>query len=292
MDKDEYIIKFIDYLKYEKKLTNNTVSSYYNDLKSLYNYNKKYYLFKEKDIYKYMEYLSYLNNNSINHNLSVLNNFYLFLTENNIIKDNPCINIDRVKISKRLPNFLTEEEIDKLLDIKLVKPNDYRNKAILEVMYATGIRVSELVNLRVSDISFDDCYIKVLGKGRKERIVPLGDTALKYLKIYIEEKRNYLLKKKDSEYVFISSYGTKITRQAIFKFIKEQANIKGINIEISPHTIRHSFASCLLKNGANIRIIQELLGHSDLQTTEIYTHLINEKLKKDYEEYHPRSHKI
>jgi len=292
MDKDKYVNKFIDYLKYEKKLSDNTVSSYYNDLKTLYNYNSKYYLFKENDIYKYIEYLSYLDNNSLNHNLSVLNSFYTFLVNDNIIKNNPCSNIDRVKILKKLPNFLTEEEIDKLLDIKLVKPNDYRNKAILEVMYATGMRVSELVNLKVFDISFDDCYIRVLGKGRKERIVPLGNTALKYLKIYIEEKRNYLLKKKDSEYVFISSYGTKITRQAIFKFIKEQAKLKGIDKEISPHSIRHSFASCLLKNGANIRVIQELLGHSDLQTTEIYTHLINEKIKKDYEEYHPRSHKI
>jgi len=287
-----YINKFIDYLKYEKKLSDNTVSSYYNDLKNLYNYNKKYYLFKEKDIYEYIEYLSYLDSNSINHNLSVLNSLYSFLEEENIIKDNPCKKIDRIKISKRLPKFLTEEEINKLLDIKLIKPNDYRNKAILELMYATGLRISELVNLKVSDISFDDCYIRVVGKGSKERIVPIADTALKYLKIYINEKRNYLLKKKDSEYVFISSYGTKITRQAIFKFIKMQAKDKNIKSEISPHTLRHSFASVLLKNGANIRVIQELLGHSDLQTTQIYTHLINEKIKKDYEEYHPRSKKI
>ena len=162
---------------------------------------------------------------------------------------------------------------------------------MLELLIATGLRISELTNLRVSDIDFSECYLRVLGKGRKERIVPIDDEALYYTKLYLEYYRNSLLKKNDSEYLFISSYGKKITRQSFFKFLKEECSKKGIKKEVSPHTLRHSFASILLKNGANIRIIQELLGHEDLKTTQIYTHLIDEKLKKDYEEYHPRSHK-
>lgn len=288
---DNYIKKYIDYIEYEKRLSSNTILSYLNDIESLYNYDKNYYRFKENDINKYLGTLDYLDSRSLAHSITVLRSLYGFLTNEGIISANPCKNIAMPKLEADLPGYLTIDEVNKLLEIDLKKTNDYRNKAMLELDFATGLRVSELVNLKVSDINFSDCYLRVIGKGKKERIVPIDDTALKYVKIYIEYYRNSLLKNKDSEYLFISSYGTKITRQAFFKLIKSECEKKGIKKEISPHTLRHTFASVLLKNGANIRVIQELLGHEDLKTTQIYTHLINEKLKKDYEEYHPRSHK-
>ena len=288
---DDYIKKYINYIKYEKRLSSNTILSYLNDIERLYNYNKKYYNFGENDINKYLSTLNYLDSKSLAHSITALRSLYGFLAKEGIISITPCKNINMPKLKANLPEYLTAEEINRLLDIDLNKPNDYRNKAMLELDFATGLRVSELVNLKVSDINFFDCYLRVIGKGSKERIVPIDDTALKYVKIYIDYYRNVLLKNKDSEYLFISSYGTKITRQAFFKLIKSECAKKKINKEISPHTLRHTFASVLLKNGANIRVIQELLGHEDLKTTQIYTHLINEKLKKDYEEYHPRSHK-
>lgn len=286
---DKYVIKYIDYIKYEKKLSDNTVLSYLNDIEKLYNYDKYYYKLSSEDLNKYLQKFDCLDSKSLAHLITVLRSLYGFLYKEGVISNNPCKDITMPKIEAKLPDYLTIEEINVLLDVKLEKPNDYRNKAMLELAFATGLRVSELVNLKVSDINFDDCYLRVMGKGKKERIVPIDDAALNYVKFYIVYYRNSLLKNKDSEYLFISSYGTKITRQAFFKLIKSQAEKKGINKEISPHTLRHSFASILLKNGANIRVIQELLGHEDLKTTQIYTHLINEKLKKDYEDYHPRS---
>ena len=288
---DEYINKYIDYIKFEKRLSTNTINSYLNDIEKLYDYQKNYCYLSSKDINKFLQNLDDLDDNSMAHVITVLRSFYAFLHKEGVIALNACQELSMPKIEAKLPNYLTIEEINKLLDIKLVKPNDYRNKAMLEIAFATGLRVSELVNLKVSDINFNDCYLRVMGKGKKERIVPIDDVALNYVKTYIEYYRNALLKNKDSEYLFISSYSSKITRQSFFKLVKSECVKKGIDKEISPHTLRHSFASVLLKNGANIRVIQELLGHEDLKTTQIYTHLINEKLKKDYEEYHPRSHK-
>ena len=191
---------------------------------------------------------------------------------------------------KKLPNYLTIEEVDKLLDIKLDNPFDYRNKAMIELSYATGLRVSELVTLKLVNIDLENTIVKILGKGSKERIVPFNDIALKYLKLYLDNYRQEILKNKDSEYVFVNYQGGSLSRQSYFKFIKNEAQKKGIKKNISPHVLRHSFATHLLNNGADLRIIQELLGHSDLKTTEIYAHLANEKIKKDYEIYHPHSH--
>ena len=283
--------KYFDYLEYEKNLSKNTLMSYKEDLKDLYQYNKNYLKLNDNEILKYLNTLKDLSRRSVAHHITVLKSFYGFLVKENIIKINPCDKLIMPKLEANLPEYLTVSEVRLLLDIDLKKPKDYRNKAMLELMIATGLRVSELVNLQVSDVNFDDCFVRVLGKGKKERIVPVDDEALHYTKLYLDFYRNFLLKKKDSEYLFISSYGKKITRQSFFKLIKNECQKKGIKKEVSPHTLRHSFASILLKNGANIRVIQELLGHEDLKTTQIYTHLINEKLKKDYENYHPRSHK-
>jgi integrase/recombinase XerD len=213
------------------------------------------------------------------------------LIRENISSINPLENIKQPKIEKKLPSYLTVSEIDKLLDIPLNNAYDYRNKAMLELLYATGIRISELINLRISDIDFDNDFIRIVGKGNKERIVPFNDISKDYLLKYIEDYRKVLLKKKDSEYLFINNLSRQISRQGFFKILKEICSKQGINKNVSPHILRHSFATHLLNNGADLRIIQELLGHSDLSTTQIYTEVLNEKLKNDYNESHPRAKK-
>ena len=177
------------------------------------------------------------------------------------------------------------------MDIELDDKFDYRNKAMIELLYATGLRISELINLKLNNVNFDQDYVKTLGKGSKERIVPIGDYAKYFLKIYIDLYRNDFLRNKESEYIFISNQGKKMTRQTFFLLLKKLAKEKGIKTDFSPHTLRHSFATHLLKYGADLRSIQELLGHSDIATTRIYTHISNKKVRDDYIEYHPRSKK-
>ncbi len=285
----EYINKYLNYLEYERKLSDNTIKSYLNDLKDFDIYFKGDLLsLSYDDLKKYIASLQDKNTRTIAHYLTVINSFYLFLVNDDIIKKNPCEDIASPKVNKKLPTFLTEEEVTKLLDINLFTPYDYRNKAMLELLYATGLRITELCNLKLTDVDLGNCFIRVLGKGKKERIVPVTDLALKYLVLYAEQYRNIILKDKDSEYLFISNSLTNISRQGFFKILKKECKRAGIEKNVSPHILRHSFATHLLKHGADLRIIQELLGHEDITTTQIYAHLVNEKLKKDYE-YHPRS---
>lgn len=285
----KFIVKYLDYLKYERKLSDNTIKSYLNDLKGFdMTFNGKIENLKCDDIRKYLSKLETDNARTVSHNLTVIKSFYNFLVDDDAIKENPCVLIAMPKMPKKLPNFLTEEEVDKLLDVKLVTPYDYRNKAMLELLYATGLRISELCNLKIMDVDIGNCYIRVYGKGNKERIVPMTDIAIKYLTIYYNEYRNQILKDKISDYLFISNSRTNISRQGFFKIIKKECLRAGIKKNVSPHVLRHSFATHLLKHGADLRIIQELLGHEDISTTQIYSHLVNEKLKQDYE-YHPRN---
>ena len=287
---DKNIKFYLEYLKYERRVSDNTVESYGENLKKLtQNINKDILSLTTSDI------RMILNNMKTSpktkaHYLSVLNSFYNYMIFNGIIKNNPCSGIRLPKLEKKLPNYLTIEEIDKLLDIKLIKPIDYRNKAMLEVLFATGTRISELINLTLNQIDYNECIIRVLGKGKKDRIIPIGNTAMEYLKLYINEYRGFILKTKNSEYVFINKNGTKISRQGFFKILKKLVKEAGIEKDVSPHTLRHSFATYLLNNGADLRIIQELLGHENLVTTEIYSHLSNKKIEEDYQ-HHPRAHK-
>ena len=288
--KDENVIYYLEYLKYERRLSDNTIDSYGENLLKLLNYvNKDILILNSDDIRNYL-----LNSDATAktkaHYLSVFNSFYKYMVFNKKINNNPCEGIKTPKLEKRLPKYLTDDEINKLLDIRLIKPIDYRNKAMLEVLYATGIRISELTNLEFNQIDLNDCTIRVLGKGKKDRIVPLGNMAIHYLTLYIEEYRKFLLKTKTSNYVFINKDGNKISRQGFFKILKQIAKTSGIEKEISPHTLRHSFATHLLNNGADLRVIQELLGHENLVTTEIYSHLSNKKIEDDYD-HHPRAHK-
>ncbi len=286
-----YISKYINHLQYERGLSDNTVASYSYDLKDFdVFFGGRLLALEYEDIQKYLESKGDLSSRSVAHHVTVLTSFYNFLVNEKIIDSNPCENIISAKLPKKLPVYLTEEEVNRLLDISLITEYDYRNKAMLELLYATGLRISELINLRINDVSFDECLVRVFGKGKKERIVPVADVALKYLRIYIQSYRELILRDSISDFIFISNSKKKISRQGFFKILKKEAARAGIEKEVSPHVLRHSFATHLLSHGANLRVIQELLGHEDISTTEIYAHLVNEKLKDDYT-YHPRNKK-
>lgn len=290
---NECIEKFIEYLIIDKKYSENTVKSYKNDLKKYETFMKNINIqnIKENHIKNYLKYLKDNNNDNrtINHNISTLRSFYKFLLIEKIIKDNPMEYIEMPKTKKSLPKTLSIEEIDKLLDIKLTDSFSYRNKAMLELMYSSGLRVSELVNVKIHDIDVSNCIIRIMGKGKKERIVPLGDYAIKYIELYLKEHRNKLIKRELNEYLFLNNHGKKMTRQGFFKILKQLAHEKNIKTDFSPHTLRHSFASHLLNGGADLRSIQEMLGHESISTTQIYTHVSKEQLKENYNNYHPHA---
>lgn len=287
---DKYIEDFLDYLKYERKLSNNTYYSYRDNLKVFSNFfeNKNILTLEKSDIEKFIQDID-KSAKTKSHYITVVNSFYNYLCDEEVIKSNPCETIKLPKVEKKLPNFLTIEEVTKLLDIKLMTPLDYRNKAMIELLYASGMRISELLDLKLQNIDYDNEYVRVMGKGSKERIIPLTSITFKYLNEYINNQRRFILKTKSSDYVFINSYGNRMSRQGFFKILKNICKEQGIKKEISPHTLRHSFATHLLNNGADLRIIQELLGHEDISTTEIYTHISKEKIKNDYDLCHPHS---
>lgn len=290
MDNNDYIAEYAVYLELELGYSNNTIASYTNDLNHLSNYLDKKNILKltVRDIEKYIHSLSDLAPASISHTISSLRSFYNYYIKLGKITDNPMDSIRQPKLGKHLPSYLTIEEVDKLLDIKIENNFDARNKAILELMYATGLRISEVVSLEFNNIDIEECIVRVMGKGSKERIVPINDVALEALETYIKEYRPQMLIGNIHNYIFVNNHGKMMTRQGIFKMIKSECAKKGIDKNISPHTLRHTFATHLLENGADLRIIQELLGHSDISTTQIYTHLTNEKLHEDYITYFPR----
>ena len=292
----ELITEFLRYLLIDKGYSENTIESYKRDLDKFLEYNKNTSIdnISNEDLKKYIKYLNDngLNEKSIARNISSLKSFYKFLVISKYISSNTSDSLYLPKIKKSLPSTLTEEEVLSLLDIELIDNFSYRNKAMLELLYATGLRVSELINLKLQDVDFSQDIIRTFGKGSKERVIPIGDYAKEYLEKYIYEYRSSMLKKENNEYIFLNNHGKQMTRQGFFKIIKKMAKEKGIQKELSPHTLRHSFASHLLKYGADLRTIQELLGHSDISTTQIYTHITNEELKQNYESFHPHGNNI
>lgn len=293
----ESINEYLDYVKFERRLSDNTYNTYKNDLVKYSSFLKKRNItsanqISSKDIRDYIEYLSRsgLEATSITHNLTSIRNMHQYLFAAGKLSSDVSEVVDRPKLRKKLPKVLTEEEVDLLLNIKLESPVDYRNKAMLEMLYATGLRISELLNLELTDIDFENCIIRCFGKGKKERIVPIGEYVIFYVQKYLE-KRSLLLKNKLSNYLFVSNRGDKLNRTTFFRLIKSELKKKNINTDISPHGLRHSFATHMLNHGADLRSVQELLGHSDISTTRIYTHISNQKIKEEYIEYHPRSKK-
>ena len=289
---------FINYCEYEKGLSPNTLKSYNYEINLYQTYleDKLSIIDIEKvskeDIESYLKYCYLKNEDSktISHKITTIYNFHNYLLREKVIKDNQAEFIDRPKLAKHLPYTLTVKEIDKLLDIALVTVFDYRDKATLELMYGTGLRVSELVSLTVYDVDFYNAFLRIKGKGSKERIVPINNASLKYLKLYLD-RRCLLLKKKTSDELFLNARGEGISRQGFFKNLKKILAKKGMPTNISPHSLRHSFATHLIENGADLRSVQTMLGHSDITTTKIYTHISNEKVTKDYLINHPRAKK-
>ena len=286
---ENLINKFTDYLRFEKKYSENTISSYKRDLSKVDKYIKKNFkTLSKNDIQAYIQYISKEeNSSSVSRNISTLKSFYKFLEINKYCKNNPIFTITNPKKRQKLPKVLSEEEVNKLLDINLNTDYDYRNKAMLELMYSSGLRVSELINLNVNDIDLMNSTVRIFGKGSKERIVPLNNYASEALKNYILYHRATLFKHGENNYLFLNNHGNKMTRQGFFKILKKIALENNIKTDFSPHTLRHSFATHLLKYGADLRSIQELVGHSDISTTQIYTHITSERLQKNYEEFHP-----
>lgn len=287
----DYIIE-LKTIKQRDKDT--TVNSYSEDIYKYLEYMESKNISSALDISynNLLDYLKYLDDNkyevsSVARKIVSIKAFHKYLSENyNVVDISTKINTPR--FYRKLPNILTIEEVDNLLDIKLDTPFDYRNKAMLELMYSSGLRVSELINLELSDIDLNNNYVRCFGKGSKERIVPIGEYSSKYLSIYINEYRDSMKKGYYTEKIFLNNHGKEMTRQGFFKIIKKIAKDKDINKNITPHILRHSFATHLLNNGADLRTIQEMLGHSSISTTQIYTNVTNDILKENYDLYKRR----
>ena len=292
----ETIDRFIDELWLEVGLSENTLQSYRNDLNqyAIWTESKDLacILNASKDLV--LEYLAYrfesgYKARSTARAISTLKRYYLYAFMHKLIFENPMTDIEMPKISKSLPKSLSQNEVDRLLDA----PNTetvfgLRDKAMFEAIYATGLRVTELITLQLSQINLSSGWIRVTGKGNKERVVPLGEEAVDWLGKYIESSRPVLLKDKKHDGVFLSSRSVCMSRQAFWQIIKHYIKVAQIETKFSPHTLRHAFATHLLNNGADLRTVQMLLGHSDLSTTQIYTHIAKERLQKLHNKHHPR----
>lgn len=292
---------FINYLRNEKSVSENTIQAYTFDLDKLFEY-----LTTEKSVEKlssltdemlndFIKSLYFVKNDivfsskSIARIISTLRTFFKYLDNEKVISINPAENLESPKIPKILPEVLSVEEMEKLLEL----PDSdnklgLRDKALLETMYASGLRVSEVINLEISNVFFNDGFVRIFGKGSKERIVPIGKTALKYVTRYVKESRNQLKSKNSQNYLFLNFRGGKLSRMGILDIIRKYSSMACINKNVHPHTLRHSFATHLLQGGADIRIIQEMLGHSDISTTQIYTHVDKEYLIEVHKTFHPR----
>jgi integrase/recombinase XerD len=298
MNWDEALQDFKLYLKLEKKLSDNSIAAYLNDVRKLYRFfnnadssldlsevNESYL---KEFIYQISEFIEASTQSRL---LSGLRMFFKYLQLENIIEYNPMELIESPKISRRLPDVLTVDEIDKMIaNIDLSSPEGERNRAIIETLYGCGLRVSELINLHLSDLFFDEGFVKVTGKGDKQRFVPISDYTKKYINIYVDAIRKHQKIHPDFEDVlFLNRRGKQLTRVMIFYIIKDLIAKANINKKISPHSLRHSFATHLLENGADLRSIQLLLGHESITTTEIYLHLDRKALHETLKKFHPRS---
>ena len=295
LEKNQLIDSFLSNLRLEKGLSENTIKAYSNDCHNLNLWLLQRKVSKlietsEEDMRLYIKHLQTLNlaSTTINRKLSSLKHFFNYLCKKRILKLNPVINFLGLKNSKTLPKSLSIIDVNSLINAPDCSTFiGLRDRTMLELMYATGVRISELLNLQYSDIDLDRSLIKVTGKGGKERIIPFGDNSLSCLRDYIEYRRKNNLSLKSRDF-FISQQGKKMTRQAFWHRVKQYLVIAGLSMDVSPHTLRHAFATHLLNNGADLRSVQMLLGHSDLSTTQIYTHIAKQRLSDMVKEHHPR----
>ncbi|MFD1636007.1 site-specific tyrosine recombinase XerD [Evansella tamaricis] len=296
---DLKIKPFIHYLMEEKRVSQNTVEAYKRDLTKYLFYMKEVEginNIKEITRLKVLHYFHYLKKegkagSTLARNYSALKSYHQFLLRESYHHEDPTVHMERPKDERRLPSILTLSEVEALLEATVKKPHlDSRNKAMLELLYATGIRVSELCNLNIDDLHLHMGYIRCLGNGKRERNIPVGEIASNALRKYLREGRPVLMKKgKQHQILFVNHHGNQMSRQGFWKVIKQLAKEADIKTELTPHTLRHSFASHLLENGADIRAVQEMLGHADISTTQIYTHVTKTRMKDEYSKYHPRA---
>jgi len=299
MSWDFYIKQFQNYLKLERSLADNSINAYIHDVVKLKqfieisNLNISPVEVSSTHLKDFLEYINELGMTAFSQAriLSGLKAFYKYLVFEDVMINDPTQLIEGPKLGRKLPDILEYEEIDQLLSaIDLSTDEGMRNRAILETLYSSGLRVSELVALKLNNVYFDIGFLRIVGKGNKERLVPVGREALKYIKIYVNEIRNHLdIKQGYESYVFLNRRGQNLTRVMIFTIIKRLARTTGLKKNISPHTFRHSFATHLIEGGADLRAVQDMLGHESITTTEIYTHLDRDYLKQVIKEFHPRS---
>jgi integrase/recombinase XerD len=290
---------FKNYLTLERGLSKNSIEAYLNDVSKLFQYyeirGKKFSSSEvtEDELHGFINWLAELGMlpSSQARVIAGLKSYFGFLLVEDLIQIDPSAELDSPKLSRTLPDVLNVTEINALIEaIDLSKPEGMRNKAIIEVLYGCGLRVTELSGLRISDLNAQQEYIKVIGKGNKERIIPIGETALKYISIYLTEVRVHLnIRKGNEDFIFLNRLGTRLSRIMIFKIIKGLADSIGLKKSISPHTFRHSFATHLIEGGADLRAVQEMLGHSSITTTELYTHMDRDYLKGVINHFHSRT---
>lgn len=291
------IESFFNYLEVERGLAENTLSSYRRDIEKLEHFARRRKLKLErlgpKDIREFLRELHRkgLSHRSIVRALSAVRGMYRFSSAEGRIAADPTEQIDSARIPQNLPHYLSFDEVEKLIAAPDIStPEGLRDRAMLETLYATGLRVSELISLRTEDVHFDAGYLRCIGKGRKERIVPFGRAAKKWLKRYISKARGELTRD-STPWLFLSRRGTRMTRQRFWQILKACGRQEGIKRKLSPHVVRHSFATHLLERGADLRSLQLMLGHADIGTTQIYTHVSRERLRRVYDQYHPRARK-
>lgn len=294
---NEVLDRFINYIISERGLSKNTAESYNRDLIKFLNFLEKHskhgvISVSREDILLFLGELLKEGKKprSVSRALVSIRVFYRYLISQGLVKKNPASLIEGMKIEKGLPKVMTYSDIMKI--INAIKPDDasrLRDLAMIELLYATGIRVSELVNLKLGDVDLDVGYLRVLGKGIKERIVPVGEYARKRVKEYLEFARPRLLGKGISEHLFITRLGKKFTRQGFWLMVKNYARLSGVKVNVTPHVFRHSFATHLLEKGADLRTLQTMLGHADISTTQVYTHVSSEQLRRVYKRSHPRA---
>ena len=292
----EYIDGFLAFLEVERGMSRNTIMSYKKDIEKFCEYSEKIKkdvrTLEREDVVNFLMSLKdrSLSPSTIARNLASLKTFWKFLAAEQFAAENIAAVVETPKTWKTIPDVLSKEEVETLLDAPKKKElRGIRDKAILELMYATGLRVSEAKDLRKTSVNLDAGFVKCMGKGGKERVVPLGKFAENAVRYYLDAAREKLAKNSGDDHLFLSKFGRMLSRQSIWKMIQKYARVSGINKHITPHTLRHSFATHLLEGGAELRGVQEMLGHADISTTQIYTHVNKDMLRKIHEKYHPRA---
>jgi len=291
-----HIAAFLNYARVERGLAANTIAAYRRDLEKFAAFCQARRLapagVERKHVVDFLGqlYQRGLDSRSVARQLVTLRNFFRFLAQEEVVRHDPVEHIESPRVWKRLPKFLTLEEVEKLLaTAETTTPLGWRDRAMLEVLYATGLRVSELVRLKVADLQLDAGMVRCLGKGNKERVVPLGKKSVNALEDYLRRGRPGLTRRRTTPYLFVSRRGGAMTRQNFWLLLRERARAAGVRAHLTPHTLRHSFATHLLERGADLRAVQLLLGHADISTTQIYTHVAQERLRQVYRTHHPRA---